>query len=32
MDFDEYIAKADRYVPPTDFDAWLASAERVEVD
>lgn len=31
MTFDEYIAGAPRYVPPADFDAWLATAERVGV-
>jgi len=29
MTFDEYIAQAQRYEPPQDFDAWLATAERV---
>lgn len=29
LTFDEYIAEAPRYVPPADFDAWLATAERV---
>lgn len=31
MTYDEYIAGAPRYVPPADFDAWLAAAERVGV-
>lgn len=28
MTYDEFIAQAPRYEPPTDFDAWLKEAER----
>ena len=31
MTYDEFIAQAPRYEPPTDFDAWLKGAERYEV-
>lgn len=32
MTYDEFIAQAPRYEPPTDFDAWLKEAERYEAE
>lgn len=30
MTYDEFIAQAPRYEPPTDFDAWVKEAQRYE--
>ena len=32
MTYDEFIAQAPRYEPPTDFDAWVKEAQRYEPD
>lgn len=32
MTYDEFIAQAPRYEPPTDFDAWMKEAVRYEVE
>ena len=29
MSYEEYIAQAERYVPPVTFEEWLATAEWV---